>query len=104
DRHDLRRDDDVETRFARVAVARPTQADYRVAQRAVVDVEHAPPGDAAHIDAQRVAVVDVVVDHRGQQVGRHGDRREVAGEVQVDVLHRHDLRVAAACGPALHAE
>ena len=32
------------------------------------------------------------------------DRGEVAGEVQVDVLHRHDLGVAAAGRAALHAE
>ncbi len=32
------------------------------------------------------------------------DRREVAREVEVDVLHRHDLRVAAARRAALHAE
>jgi hypothetical protein len=29
---------------------------------------------------------------------------EVAGEVQVDLLHRHDLGLAAAGGAALHAE
>ena len=29
---------------------------------------------------------------------------EVAGEMQVDVLHRHDLRVTAAGGAAFHAE
>ena len=51
-----------------------------------------------------VAVVDVVVDQRGQQVVGERDRGEVAGEVQVDVLHRHDLRVAAAGRAALHAE
>ena len=32
------------------------------------------------------------------------DGVEVAGEVQVDLLHRHDLGIAAAGGPALHAE
>src|SRR4029077_6230506 len=32
------------------------------------------------------------------------DRVEVAGEVQVDVLHRHDLRVATAGCAAFHAE
>jgi hypothetical protein len=32
------------------------------------------------------------------------DRVEVAREVEVDVLHGHDLRVAAAGGAALHAE
>jgi hypothetical protein len=33
-----------------------------------------------------------------------GDGVEVAGEMEVDVLHRHDLRIAAAGRPALHAE
>jgi hypothetical protein len=39
-----------------------------LAQRAVVHVQHAAPGDAPLIDAERVAPVDVVVDQRGQQV------------------------------------
>ena len=51
-----------------------------------------------------VAVVDVVVEHRGQQVVGQLDGVEIAGEVEVDVLHRHHLGVAAAGGAALHAE
>src|SRR3546814_14745532 len=47
---------------------------------------------------------DVVVDQGRQQVVRRGDGVEVAGEVEVDVLHRHHLGVAAAGGAALHAE
>jgi hypothetical protein len=35
---------------------------------------------------------------------RAGDRVEVAGEVEVDVLHRHDLGVPAAGRAALHAK
>ena len=62
------------------------------------------PGDAADVDVERVAVVHVVVDQRGEQVVGGGDGREVAGEVQVDVGHRHDLAVAAAGRAALHAE
>ncbi len=44
-------------------------------------------------------MVDVVVDGRRQQIVGQPDRIEVAGKVQVDVLHRHDLRVASAGGP-----
>ena len=39
-----------------------------------------------------------------EQVVRRGDGVEVAGEVQVDLVHRHDLGVAAARRAALHAE
>jgi len=75
-----------------------------VAQRAVVHVEHALPLDAPRVDAELVAVVDVVVDQRREQVVRELDRAEIAGEVQVDVLHRHHLRVAAAGSAPFHAE
>jgi hypothetical protein len=39
-----------------------------------------------------------------EQIVRRGDGVEVAGEVEVDVLHRHHLGVAAAGGAALDAE
>ena len=104
DRHDLGGDDDVEAVLARIAVGGAAERADDVAQRAVVHVEHAPPGDAAHVDAELVALVDVVVDQRGEQVVGEADGVEVAGEVEVDVLHRHDLGVAAAGRAALHAE
>ena len=72
------------------------------AERAVVDVEHPLPGDAA--TSMSVAVVHVVVDQGRQQVVRGGQGREVAGEVQVDLGHRHHLAVATAGRAALHAD
>ena len=104
DRHHFRGDGDVEAGLARIAVGDAAERADDLAQRAVVHVHDAAPGDAARVDAERVAPVDVVVDQRRQQVVRRGDGVEVAGEVEVDVLHRHDLRVAAAGGAALHAE
>jgi hypothetical protein len=92
------------TVLARVAVRRAAQRDDDVAQRAVVHVHHPLPGDAPHVEAERVAVVDVVVDQRREQVVGERDGVEVPGEVQVDVLHGHHLRVAAAGGAALHPE
>ena len=104
DRHQLRGDDDVEPVLAGEAVDVAAHADHDLAQRAVVHVEHPLPGHAADVEVELVAVVHVVVDQRRQQVVGGGDRREVAGEVQVDVGHRHDLAVAAAGRAALHAE
>jgi len=69
-----------------------------------VHVHHPPPGDPPDVDAHGIAVVDVVVDHRREQVVRAGDGVEITRKMQVDVLHRHDLRVAAAGGTTLHAE
>ena len=44
------------------------------------------------------------VDRRRDQVVRRGDGVDVAGQVQVEVLHRHHLAVAAAGRAALDAE
>ena len=46
----------------------------------------------------------MVVQHGGQQVVGRADGVEIAGEVEVDVLHGHHLRVAAARRAALDAE
>ena len=38
---------------------------------------------------QLVAPIDMVVDHRAQQVMRDGNGVEIAGEMQVHFFHRH---------------
>ena len=88
----------------RVAVRLAAEPDRDVAQRAVVDVDAAAPADRQRVDAELVAVQEVRLEHRGEQVVRGADRVDVAGEVEVHVLHRHDLRVAAAGGAALDPE
>ena len=46
----------------------------------------------------------MVVDHRGQQVMGTGDRVEIAGEMKVHILHRHDLSQTTARSTAFHPE
>ena len=104
DRHHLRGSRDVEARLACVAVRPAAEADHHVAQRAVVDVDAAAPRDRERVDIELVAVEDARVEHRGEQVVRRADRMDVAREVEVHVLHRHDLRVAGAGSAALDAE
>ena len=52
----------------------------------------------------RVAVQDRGVEDRREQVVGGADRVDVAGEVEVEVLHRHHLGEAAAGRAALHPE
>ena len=82
----------------------PAQPDHDLAQGAIVHVDGAGPGDAAGVEAERVAVMEMVVEQRGEQVVRRGDRVKIPGEMQVDLVHRHDLGVAAAGRAALHPE
>ena len=102
--HDLARGGDVEPGLARVAVHAPAETRDDVAQRAVVHVHAAPPRDRERVEAELVAVQQVGVDERREEVVRRRDRVEVAREVEVQVLHRDDLRIAAARGAALDAE
>src|SRR4029079_13461061 len=56
DNHDLARGGDVESRLPRYAVHARTKSNDDVAKRAIVDVEHASPGDRARVDAELVAL------------------------------------------------
>ena len=71
------------------------EGDFLGSEAPVVHVEAAPPGDGERVDAERVSLEDVRVEHRSEEVVRGGDRMEVAREVQIQVLHRDNLRVAA---------
>ena len=102
DGHDLGGHGDVEAGLALDALS--ALADGDLAQRPVVQVDHARPGDVVGIDVELVALEQMVVeDGRAQVVGR-GDGVDVAGEVEVDVLHGDHLGVAAAGRSALDAE
>ena len=103
-RHGLGRDRDVEPVLARKAVAWAAETGDRHAQRAVVQVERPAPDDAALVDAEPIAPVNMVVDHRGQEIVGGCDGVEIAGEMKIDRVHWHDLGIAAAGGAALHAE
>ena len=104
DRHHLGGDGDVEAVAAREPVADAAERADDLAQRPIVHVHDAPPGDPPGVEPERIALVDVIVEERRQQVVRGADGMEIAGEMQVDVLHRHHLRVAAAGGSALYPE
>ena len=104
DRHDLGRDRDVEPGLPGKAVGDPAERGHDVAQRPVVHVDHPAPDHPANVDVELVAPVDVVVQHRREQVVRRRDRVEVTGEMEVDLLHRHHLGMATAGSTTFHPE
>ena len=103
-RHDLRRHGDVEPVLARDALGGAAEPDHHFPEGAVIHVQYPLERHPARVDVQLVALVDVVVHqgHEGVVGRRHGV--EVAGEVQVDLVHGHHLGVPAARGPSLHAQ
>ena len=104
DCHDLGGDGDVEAVLARHALGLAANAVDDMAQLTIVHVDDALPGDALDVDAELVTLLNVVVEHSGQQVVGGTDGMEVTGKVQVNVLHGDDLGPTAAGGTALHAK
>ena len=104
DGHEFRCRRDVESALGRDAGGGAAQSGDDMAELSVVDVEDALPESLAESEALGGMLVDVVVQQGGYHVVCGGDGVEVAGEVEVDLLHRQHLCVAAACCTALHAE
>ena len=104
DGHDLGGHGDLEAVLARNALRLAAQAINDVAELTVVHVNRTLPGDGLGVDVEGVALLDMVVEHGSQQVVGSTDGVEVAGEVEVDVLHGDNLSVAAAGSAALDAK
>ncbi|CUN76796.1 Uncharacterised protein [Collinsella aerofaciens] len=104
DCHDLGGNSDVEAVLARHPLGLAANAVDNVAQLTVVHIDDALPSDALNVNTELIALLDVVIKHGGQQVIGGTDSVEVAGKVQVDVLHRDDLGPTAAGGTTLNAK
>ena len=102
-RHNFRRNGNHKPVLARFAVHLAAERDNSLPERAVVHIEHAFPDNIRRVDAERIALVNMVVNHSAQKVIRRGNRVHIPGEMQVYVLHRHYLGIAAARRAALYA-
>ena len=102
--HDLGRGNDVEPCLAQRSVGCPAKAGDDAAERAVFDVNHAPPGDVGRLHAGDDPAVDDVLGERAEEVVRGGDGVSIAGEVDVDLILRYDARSASARSASLDAE
>ena len=100
-RHDLGGHGDLEAILTGHALSLAAQTVHNMAQLTVVHIHSALPGDLLHVNPQRVALLNVVIQHGGHQVVGSTNGVEVAGEVQVDVLHGHHLSITAAGSTAL---
>ena len=101
--HNLRSYGNIKAVLARYAVRFAAKADNYVAQLAVIHINNAFPHNAARVDIKRIALLNMVVKHGCQKHMGRCYGMEIAGKMQVNVLHRHNLRIAAACCAALNA-
>ncbi len=117
DSHQLAGHRDVKACLAQGTISLVAQAHDDVAYRPIIDIHDTVPGDRVGVDvelletfaleegiAPAVFVVDAGVDGGGAEVVGHADCVNVAREVQIEVLHGHDLAVAPARSTTLDAE
>ena len=104
DRHHLGCHRDVKTALSRESVRHASKRQGHLPQGTVVHVNHATPRNTANVNVLRIAPVDVIVDHRGQQRVCRSDGVEISGEMKIHVFHRNDLRITTTSGSALHPE
>ena len=104
DCHDLRCNRDIVAILSRHTVGLSAKSVYYKTKLTVIHIHTSSPGDLSRVDVQLVALVNMVVDHCCKKVICCADRMEVTGKVQVDILHRNNLCISAACCSALYAE
>ena len=104
DGHDFGCSRNHKSRAAPCAIPLAVQRDGYPAKRAVVHVHRARPADSIRIEVQIIAVEEVGIDERGQQILRGGNRVKIAVEMEIDLFAWFNLRQAAAGGASFHAE
>ncbi len=103
--HDFAGNGDVKARLAYdSAFELAAQANDNTAQRPILDIQHAFPGNLVEVNIERVAAHQAIVDHGGQQIIGGAHRVNVASQMQVERFHRDNLGIAAACRAALNAK
>ena len=102
--HDLTGNRDVKTILTGNALRLPAEPVDNMTELTVIHVHGALPGDLLRIDAESIALLNVVIQHGSQKVVGRADGMEVTGEVEVDILHGNNLGIAAAGCTALDAE
>ena len=104
DSHNLAGNGDLESILTGHAVGFSAQADYHMAQCPVVHIHAAFEEDTAGVNAQSVALLQMVVNHSAQKVVGCGDGMHITGKVKVNILHGDNLGVSAAGSSAFYAE
>ena len=77
------------------------QSDNNITQLAVIHINNTFPNDPARVDIQSIALLHMVIDHCRKQHVCRCDRMEITCKMQVDIFHRHNLRITAAGCAAL---
>ena len=99
--HHLRGHGNIKASLTRNAMGFAPHADYHMTESTVIQVQYTLPSDTANINIQGIPLLDMIVNNRRQQIVGCGNSVEIAGEMKVNILHRHHLGITPACSTTL---
>ena len=95
---------DIKSVLPRSSVRFSAQSVHYKTELTVIHIHTALPGNLSRVDPERVPLLNMIVQHRRNQIIRRPDCVEIPCKVQIDILHRYNLRIAASGGAALDSE
>ena len=100
--HDLRSNSNVVAVFTRHTVCLSAKAVYYITKLTVIHIHTSSPCDLSRVNVKSVALENMVVDHCCKKVVCCADCMEVTCKMKVDIFHRNNLCIAAACCAAFY--
>jgi hypothetical protein len=91
DRHDFRRLGNDKLPLPRC----PCRTQHDVTKRSIAHTQRARPSDSLWIELQPIAVKQVVIHERREQIVAGRDRMGITREMQIDILHGPNLSTAS---------
>ena len=102
--HDFRSNGNLESVRTWNPVDFSAQTNDNVPQSTVIHIQNPLKHHSPLVNPQNISLLHMVVQHRTEQIIGCGDGVHIACKVQVDVLHRNNLRIATASSTALDTE
>ena len=94
--HNLRRNRDDKVIFTYNPIHLVAKANNNISENTIIHIETSFPDNLSRINSKLIALLDMVVQKSCQEIVGGGNCMEITGKVQIQILHRHNLRVSAA--------
>ena len=94
--HDLGGNGNIKAVLSWHAVCNAAKAVNNISELAIIHVYTALPHNAAWINVEAIALLDMVIQHGCAEVVCSANSVEVTGKMKVDILHRNYLGISAA--------
>ena len=90
--------------FPRETTYLAPQCDSYIAQCTIIHIENTCPRNLTQIDLELITLVDVIINHSGQQIICRCNGVHITGKMKINIIHWYYLRITATSSAALDTE